>query len=144
MKARMAAYGGYQFRDYLVGRGALTILATCLAAWGYAAFTGVTSAAFDPSTGIEGRDQVQRAFTAVLAAPPSHGAVVLDPDGSFIYTPAADFNGTDTFTYRAADARARTFEGFCNRRPERRASCRDRSDAAAISSAADHCPIGND
>ena len=28
MKARMAAYGGYQLRDYFVGRGALTIIAT--------------------------------------------------------------------------------------------------------------------
>lgn len=67
MKARMAAYGGYQLRDYFVGRGALTIIATSLAAWAYAASTSITLAAFDPSAGIEGRDQAHRAFTAVLS-----------------------------------------------------------------------------
>jgi hypothetical protein len=67
MKARMAAYGGYQLRDYVVGRGALTIIATSLAAWAYVTSNGITLAAFDPSAGIEGRDQAHRAFTAVLA-----------------------------------------------------------------------------
>ena len=42
-------------------------------------------------------------LTAVLAGNAAHGAVVLNPDGSFTYTPAANFNGTDTFTYRAND-----------------------------------------
>ena len=67
MKARMAAYGGYQLRDYLVGRGTLTIVTTCLAAWAYVTSNGITLAAFDPSAGIEGRDQAHRAFTAVLS-----------------------------------------------------------------------------
>src|SRR6185312_4911735 len=30
----------------------------------------------------------------------------LNPDGSFAYTPAADFHGTDSFTYRANDGSA--------------------------------------
>ena len=38
---------------------------------------------------------------AVLVAPPSHGSIVLNPDGSFRYTPVAGFSGTDTFTYKA-------------------------------------------
>ncbi len=38
-------------------------------------------------------------------AMPQHGAVVLSADGSFTYTPAADFNGTDSFTYRVSDGR---------------------------------------
>ena len=42
-------------------------------------------------------------LTAVLAGNAAHGAVVLNPDGSFTYNPAANFNGTDTFTYRAND-----------------------------------------
>lgn len=67
MKARMAAYGGYQLRDYFVGRGALTIVATCLVVWAYVASNGITLAAFDPSAGIEGRDQAHRVFTAVLS-----------------------------------------------------------------------------
>jgi hypothetical protein len=35
--------------------------------------------------------------------PPAHGALSLTADGSFAYTPNADFSGIDTFTYRAYD-----------------------------------------
>jgi large repetitive protein len=42
-------------------------------------------------------------LTAVLATQPGHGAVTLNSDGSFTYTPAADYFGNDTFTYRAND-----------------------------------------
>ena len=43
------------------------------------------------------------ALTYAVVTGPAHGALVVNPDGSFTYTPAADFNGTDTFTYRASD-----------------------------------------
>ncbi len=42
-------------------------------------------------------------ITATLASAPAHGGVVLAADGSFTYTPAADFNGTDTFRYRSVN-----------------------------------------
>jgi VCBS repeat-containing protein len=43
-------------------------------------------------------------LTSVLGATVSHGSLTLKTDGSFIYTPAIDFNGpTDSFTYRAYD-----------------------------------------
>src|SRR5262249_32387135 len=42
-------------------------------------------------------------LTALLVDGPSHGTVVLNADGSFTYTPAANFNGTDRFTYKAND-----------------------------------------
>jgi VCBS repeat-containing protein len=42
-------------------------------------------------------------LTAIIASPPSHGTLVLNPDGSCIYTPAAGFTGTDSFTYIATD-----------------------------------------
>lgn len=42
-------------------------------------------------------------LTAVLASGPDHGTVVLDSDGTFSYTPDANFHGTDTFTYEALD-----------------------------------------
>ena len=32
---------------------------------------------------------------------PSHGSVTLNANGSFTYTPAADYSGVDSFTYRA-------------------------------------------
>jgi VCBS repeat-containing protein len=41
---------------------------------------------------------------AELAVAPAHGSVTVQPDGGFSYTPAANFNGTDTFTYVARDA----------------------------------------
>jgi VCBS repeat-containing protein len=34
---------------------------------------------------------------------PAHGAVVVNADGTFSYTPATDYFGTDTFTYRLSD-----------------------------------------
>src|SRR4029453_14093997 len=34
---------------------------------------------------------------------PGHGALTLNANGSFSYTPAADFAGSDSFTYRASD-----------------------------------------
>jgi VCBS repeat-containing protein len=42
-------------------------------------------------------------LTADVVSPPSHGTLTLSGDGSFLYTPAADFNGTDSFTYAAND-----------------------------------------
>jgi predicted outer membrane repeat protein/VCBS repeat-containing protein len=43
------------------------------------------------------------ALTAVLVSGPIHGTLALSGDGSFTYTPAANFNGTDSFTYKAND-----------------------------------------
>ncbi len=42
-------------------------------------------------------------LSAVLDADTTHGELTLDVDGSFTYEPAADWSGTDTFTYRASD-----------------------------------------
>src|SRR5438094_597516 len=42
-------------------------------------------------------------LTAVLVAGPSHGTLTLNANGSFTYTPAANFNGSDNFTYQASD-----------------------------------------
>lgn len=45
-------------------------------------------------------------LTAVLVTPPANGSLTLDPDGSFLYTPDANFNGPDSFTYQADDGAA--------------------------------------
>ena len=42
-------------------------------------------------------------FFAGLVANAQHGDVALASDGGFVYVPDADFNGTDTFTYRASE-----------------------------------------
>ena len=41
---------------------------------------------------------------AQLVTEPDMGNVTLHPDGSFTYTPQANFTGVDTFTYKAIDA----------------------------------------
>lgn len=46
------------------------------------------------------------ALTANLVSSPSHGSVSLAANGSFSYTPAPHFAGTDSFTYRAFDGLA--------------------------------------
>ena len=42
-------------------------------------------------------------LTVVWAAGPASGVLTLNLDGSFTYTPAANFNGSDSFTYTAFD-----------------------------------------
>jgi VCBS repeat-containing protein len=47
-------------------------------------------------------------LTASVVANPTNGTLTLNADGSFTYTPAANFNGTDTFTYAASDGSAQS------------------------------------
>ncbi|MCX7843915.1 MAG: cadherin-like domain-containing protein, partial [Candidatus Bipolaricaulota bacterium] len=44
------------------------------------------------------------ALTAELVSGPTQGTLTLNPNGSFTYTPPANFAGTVTFTYRAKDS----------------------------------------
>jgi VCBS repeat-containing protein len=48
-------------------------------------------------------DDTGQPLTAIEDAAPLHGALTLQPDGSFDYTPNQDFQGVDTFTYHAND-----------------------------------------
>ncbi|EMR01517.1 Ig-like domain-containing protein [Cesiribacter andamanensis] len=43
-------------------------------------------------------------LTAFVVSTPLHGSLLLQPDGTFTYTPFADYDGTDSFTYKAQDA----------------------------------------
>src|SRR5439155_5374436 len=45
-------------------------------------------------------------LTAALVGAPAHGTVVMSATGEFTYTPAANYNGTDSFTYKASDGEA--------------------------------------
>jgi VCBS repeat-containing protein len=58
-----------------------------------------------PGPGVSGNDADAEgaALAVALVAGPAHGTLALNPDGSFSYTPDADFNGSDSFTYRAND-----------------------------------------
>jgi VCBS repeat-containing protein len=49
-------------------------------------------------TDLEGHELI-----AVIGIGPAHGTLDLQPDGSFTYTPEENYNGSDSFTYRAND-----------------------------------------
>jgi Bacterial Ig domain len=50
-------------------------------------------------TGVNGTN-----LSALLLVPPTYGSVNLATNGSFTYTPAANFAGADYFSYQASDA----------------------------------------
>jgi VCBS repeat-containing protein len=58
-----------------------------------------------PVPGVLGNDTDADldALTAGLVSGPAHGALNLNADGSFTYTPTNNFNGSDSFVYAAAD-----------------------------------------
>jgi VCBS repeat-containing protein len=63
------------------------------------------STAINPITGaISSGFPSGASLTFALVGTPGHGAVSVLPDGSFVYTPVPDFNGTDGFLYTATDA----------------------------------------
>ena len=58
-----------------------------------------------PAPGVLGNDYrpERQSLSAVLVTSTSHGTLSFQSDGSFTYTPNANFVGTDTFTYYATD-----------------------------------------
>ncbi|MDQ3003778.1 MAG: ExeM/NucH family extracellular endonuclease, partial [Chloroflexota bacterium] len=51
-------------------------------------------------------DAESHTLTAVLVSGPSHGTITLNANGSFTYAPASNYNGPDSFTYKANDGHA--------------------------------------
>src|SRR5882724_8272968 len=45
-------------------------------------------------------------LTAVIVSGPTHGTLTVNADGGYVYTPNADYNGSDSFTYKANDGAA--------------------------------------
>jgi VCBS repeat-containing protein len=79
-----------------------------------------------PSQGVlaGAGDADGESLTAVLVAGPAHGTLTLNADGSFSYTPTANYSGSDSFTYKAHDgtfdsnvATASISVGFVNQSP---------------------------
>ena len=66
--------------------------------------TALTVAA--PGVLANDTDVDSNTLTIALVSGPANGTLTLNPDGSFIYTPAANFNGSDSFTYTASDGTA--------------------------------------
>ncbi|WP_309089110.1 tandem-95 repeat protein [Phenylobacterium sp.] len=52
---------------------------------------------------VAGADVDGDALTYVLASGPANGALTLNPDGSYQYTPNANFHGVDSFSFKAND-----------------------------------------
>lgn len=48
-------------------------------------------------------DNINVSTTPTPLTPPSNGTVILNPDGSYVYTPSPDFEGDDEFTYIMCD-----------------------------------------
>jgi VCBS repeat-containing protein len=59
-----------------------------------------------PAPGVLGNDtdDGNSLITAVRLTGPSNGTLSLGANGSFVYFPNANFNGTDSFTYKASDS----------------------------------------
>ncbi|WP_348223492.1 Ig-like domain-containing protein [Luteolibacter sp.] len=67
--------------------------------------TSESTALVVAAAGVLANDSDPRArpITAVLNTGPSHGALTLNPNGSFTYMPTTGYFGTDSFTYRASN-----------------------------------------
>lgn len=69
----------------------------------YAATEDATLSVGAPGVLANDTDPDGHPMSAQLATDAANGAVSLAADGSFDYVPDADFNGSDSFTYRASD-----------------------------------------
>jgi Tol biopolymer transport system component len=64
-----------------------------------------TPLSIDAAAGVLGNDTDPDGdgLTAALVSGPAHGSLTLNTDGSFRYMPDPDYNGADSFSYRATD-----------------------------------------
>ncbi len=67
--------------------------------------TNVNTALSQAAPGVLSNDTDPQgtAVTAQLVSAPTHGILTLNADGSFTYTPATNYVGSDSFTYNAND-----------------------------------------
>ncbi|HYM03576.1 MAG TPA: Ig-like domain-containing protein, partial [Stellaceae bacterium] len=66
-----------------------------------------------PANGVLANDTDPQglALTAVLDQGPAHGALTLNTNGTFTFTPSAGFVGNDSFTYKANDGFVSSADG---------------------------------
>ncbi|MEX2174254.1 MAG: Ig-like domain-containing protein [Pirellulaceae bacterium] len=69
----------------------------------YTVEAGATLTIATPGVLANDSDAEEDPLAAELVTGPANGVLVFNPDGSFSYTPAAGFTGSDTFTYQAND-----------------------------------------
>ncbi|HYH66804.1 MAG TPA: Ig-like domain-containing protein, partial [Urbifossiella sp.] len=67
----------------------------------------VTTAEDTPASGqVRATDVDSPSLTFTVAAGPANGSLVLNTNGTFTYTPNANYNGPDSFTFTASDGTA--------------------------------------
>ena len=66
-------------------------------------FVDTTWTVVAPGVLVDDSDVDGDSLTASLNEPPAHGAVLLQSDGGYIYTPDTGYTGNDHFTYMAND-----------------------------------------
>ena len=106
-----ADYFGPDSFEYRVGDGtsfslpvAVTLTVTAVNDAPVVTDAALTTAEDTPLAGtLTATDVDSVTFTFHVVDGPVHGTLVLDPAGSFTYTPSPDFNGADQFTYAAND-----------------------------------------
>ncbi len=69
----------------------------------YSATEDVTLSVTAPGVLVGDSDPDGNTLRAILVTPPARGTLSLNINGSFVYTPTANLNGQDTFTYKAND-----------------------------------------
>ncbi|MDQ1679442.1 MAG: large repetitive protein, partial [Frankiaceae bacterium] len=68
------------------------------------AYSGSTDTATPLAGTLTGTDVDGDPLTFQASGTPAHGAVVINADGTFTYTPSGTFVGTDTFSFQACDS----------------------------------------
>ncbi|MDP9069114.1 MAG: cadherin-like domain-containing protein, partial [Actinomycetota bacterium] len=68
--------------------------------------SGTTPEGFQLSDSVVCSDQEADSLTYSKASNPSHGSLTFNSDGTFTYTPDANYNGPDSFTFKANDGTA--------------------------------------
>jgi len=61
-----------------------------------------------------GSDVEGDSLSIIVTTPPEHGTLTFQPDGSVLYTPNADYNGSDSFKYQLNDGTTNSAEGVVN------------------------------
>jgi hypothetical protein len=102
-----------------------------------------TAVARDARHGLLGNDG-GTGLTAALDRKPAHGTVTVQRDGSYVYTPAEGFTGTDRFTYTVTDASGQTTTATATMTVVAAATATDDSATGKVDHAVTIRPIDND
>ena len=106
-----AGYSGGDSFTYQASDGSLlspvTTVSLTITPTNHAPIATSGAAAGAEDTAISGHatatDLDGNALAYVLVNGPQNGAITLNSDGSYVYTPSANFNGSDAFTFKAND-----------------------------------------